>query len=389
MAKREGIKLLGIVDFDVIDGVEEFLDACELLGVRGSAGMETRVFIPQLSSREINSPGEPGISYHMGIGFTSNYLPPVGAAILDDMRTRADQRNRAMVERLNWYLSPLTLDYDKDVLPLTPSGNATERHILGALYIKSFGKIHKPIAFWAEKLSMDIEQVRTIINDAPGFQNIIRKKLMKQGGVGYVQPGSDTFPVVDDVHRLIVSGGAIPCITWLDGTSEGEKDIEELFGLMIEKGAGAVNIVPDRNWNISDPIVKKAKLENLYKIVALAEQYALPLNVGTEMNAYGLKFVDSFNASELMPVRDAFVRGAYFIYGHTIMQRYAGMGYQSDWATMQLGDRAAKKEFFTMIGEKIESAAAKEQILGVKASWSSQEVLDSIDSFSDKRRKNG
>jgi len=40
--------------------VDEFLSACEIAGVRGSAGMETRVFIPEFADREINSPGEPG-----------------------------------------------------------------------------------------------------------------------------------------------------------------------------------------------------------------------------------------------------------------------------------------------------------------------------------------
>jgi hypothetical protein len=52
---------MGIVDFDVLDGVDEFLDACELVGVRGSAGIETRVFLPEFATREINSPGEPGV----------------------------------------------------------------------------------------------------------------------------------------------------------------------------------------------------------------------------------------------------------------------------------------------------------------------------------------
>ncbi len=67
LARRRGYKLMGIVDFDVLDGVDEFLDACDRVGLRGSAGMETRAFVPEFSSREINSPGEPGVYYHMGI----------------------------------------------------------------------------------------------------------------------------------------------------------------------------------------------------------------------------------------------------------------------------------------------------------------------------------
>ena len=82
LARQRGFEAAGIVDFDVLDAVEEFLDTCEIVGVRGSAGIETRVFIPQFANREINSPGEPGVYYHMGIGFTSGKATGEAAATL-------------------------------------------------------------------------------------------------------------------------------------------------------------------------------------------------------------------------------------------------------------------------------------------------------------------
>ena len=84
LAKKRGFKLIGMVDFDVVDGVEEFMQACQLLGVRGSAGIETRVYLPQFATREMNSPGEPGVCYHMGIGFTHTAIPDKAARILAD-----------------------------------------------------------------------------------------------------------------------------------------------------------------------------------------------------------------------------------------------------------------------------------------------------------------
>ncbi len=42
LARQRGIKLAGIVHFDVLDAVDEFLDVCALAGVRGSAGIESR-----------------------------------------------------------------------------------------------------------------------------------------------------------------------------------------------------------------------------------------------------------------------------------------------------------------------------------------------------------
>jgi len=358
LAKRQGIKLLGIVDFDVLDGVDEFLHACDLVGVRGSAGLETRVYIPEFATREINSPGEPGIYYHMGIGFTSSQVPEVVAPILADMRRRAAERNRDMLARINAYLAPLSIDYERDVLPLTPAGNATERHMLAA-YLQAAERTQaNPAAFWAGKLNMAVDQVAATMADKPRFQNLVRAKLMKKGGAGYVQPGPATFPTVEALHELVTGCGALPCAAWLDGASAGEEAIEELLELLIAKGVAALNIVPDRNWNIGDLQIKQLKLRKLYEVVELAQRLDLPLNIGTEMNSYGQRLVDDFEAPELAPVRAAFIDGAYFIYGHTVAQRGLGLGYQSEWAKAHLPARRERNRFYTRLGRQIEPGAA-------------------------------
>ncbi|CAG1011302.1 hypothetical protein ANAEL_04143 [Anaerolineales bacterium] len=353
LAKQKGFKALGIVDFDVLDGVDEFLDACGHVAVRGSAGMETRVYIPEFSTREINSPGEPGIYYYMGIGFTSSQAPVDVAPILADMRNRAEQRNRVMVERINAHLSPVTVDYDQDVLPLTPAGNATERHLLSA-YVRAAAKhFADPVPFWTEKLGLSEEQVRAQIGDVPKFQNTIRARLMKRGGVGYTQPGPDTFPGMEEVNRLIIACGALPCATWLDGMSAGEQSMEELLKLLIVRGVVALNIIPDRNWNIADPELRRGKVKKLYEVVELAQKFDLPLNIGTEMNSYGQKLADDFDAPELAPLREPFLAGAYFIYGHTLMQRILGLGYQSEWAKAHLPTRYERNDFYTRVGRLV------------------------------------
>ncbi|MCC7352285.1 MAG: hypothetical protein IT330_00905, partial [Anaerolineae bacterium] len=79
-----------------------------------------------------------------------------------------------------------------------------------------------------------------------------------------------------------------------------------------------------------------------------------PLNVGTEMNSFGQKLVDDFSASELAPVRQAFLDGAHFIYGHTVLQRAQGLGYQSAWAQANLPSRRARNEFYTKVGYQVQ-----------------------------------
>jgi hypothetical protein len=132
-AWKAGLDVAGIVEFDVLDGMDEFLAAGDALGLRTAVGVESRVFVPELAHSEMNSPGEPGVGYFLGSGF--HRLPEPGsegAATLDAMRRLARRRNEAMAERLNAWLGPAAVDYVRDVLPLAPSGNATERHMLAA-----------------------------------------------------------------------------------------------------------------------------------------------------------------------------------------------------------------------------------------------------------------
>ncbi len=377
LAKHNGYKALGIVDFDVLDGVDEFLNACEQIDVRGSAGIETRVYLPEFSTRETNSPGEPGVYYHMGIGFTSSQIPADVAPIVADMRARASQRNRIMVDRVNAHLSPVAVDYDRDVLPLTPAGNATERHLLAAYTRAATDHFADPAPFWAEKLELPEEKIREQITDAPKFQNTIRAKLMKRGGVGYAQPGPDTFPNIDEVNRVIIACGALPCAAWLDGTTSGEKDIEELLELLVAKGAAALNIIPDRNWNISDPETRRMKVKKLYEVAELARKLDLPLNIGTEMNTYGQRLVDDFSAPEMEPLRESFLAGAYFIYGHTLMQRTLGLGYQSQWAKDHLPTRRERNAFYTQVGRLVSPAQA-DMLKKFTSAQSPAEILNNL-----------
>lgn len=351
LAKIKGYKALGIVDFDTLDGVSEFLTACEILEVRGSAGIETRIFIPEFFTREMNSPAEPGVCYHMGIGFTSSSIPDFMKEKFALLRKYSDNRNREMIQRINQYLNPVSVDYDLDVLPLTPAGNVTERHIVSAYIHIVDEQISDKISFWAKALGQSNEQIREIIKFPDKFSNLVRKKLMKRGGVGYIQPVPTTFPTIEDFHEIITSCGALPCFAWLDGTSTGEQDINELLELVVSKGVVVVNIIPDRNWNIADPELRKIKVQKLYDFVKLSQDLDLPINVGTEMNSPGNKLVDDFNVPELAPLYPIFWDGACFIYGHTVLQHSKGLGYFSSWAQEKLPTRRERNFFFTKVGQ--------------------------------------
>lgn len=364
-AKREGLYAAGIVDFDVLDAVEEFLDACALLDLRGCAGIETRVFVPPFETREMNSPGEPGVAYHMGIGFVSGQRND--DTLLACLRKTAQDRTRKIAERVNPYLHPASVDFDADVLPLTPNGNATERHLCAAYDIKAravFGDADARTAFWAEKLRSEMGAIRAVLDDAPSLQALIRSKTMKAGGVGYVPASGPDFPAMGDVNAFSLANGAIPTFAWLDGTTAGEQAIDELLDIMMKAGAAAVNVIPDRNWNIKDPAVKQLKLGKLHAFVALAQRFGLPVAAGTEMNAYGNRFVDDFNAPEMQPVAPAFVEGAEILYAHTRLERHAGMGYLSAWARQTFANVTEKNAFYRRLGARLSPSCPLPASLG-------------------------
>ncbi|MDR0361718.1 MAG: hypothetical protein LBJ46_03380 [Planctomycetota bacterium] len=353
-----GLTAVGTTDFDTLDAVEEILAAGDLLGIRAAASLETRTYVADLAEKEINSPGEPGILYSMGAGFVRR--PEAGSAAAEfiaSLGAQSRDRNLAMIDRINPVMNPVTVDYATDVLPLTPSGNATERHICAAYDNKSrtvFQDGEELAVFWADVLGRSPVDVEKLLADPGAFRNAIRAKLMKKGGVGYAQPSGGAFPAIETFFRMVRECRAIPCHAWLDGLSAGEGDAGALLDLSMKWGALSVNIIPDRNWNIADPEAKAKKLAALDRFIKAARERDLPILVGTELNSPGQKFVDSFDAPELAPYVEEFLAASHWLYGHTVMERLLGMGVVSEWAKTAFGgDRAKSNAFYTEIGKRI------------------------------------
>ena len=375
LARKRGLAVAGVVDFDVLDALEEFLEAARELGLKGCGGLESRVFVPEFSDRVMTSPGEPGITYHMGVGFPRARLESKQEEFLVSLRKMAQQRNRDLMERVNKHLQPAELDYERDVLVLTPSGNPTERHICLAYARKAreiFGETDLLAEFWSEKLGVAAESLE--LPEGRDLLNTIRAKTMKRGGVGYVVPDKGSFPLMADTNRFALAAGAIPTLTWLDGTSGGEKAIEELLEVAMSTGAAAINVIPDRNYTSG---VKGEKIDNLYQVMELAEKLYLPVVMGTEMNSPGQKFVDNFDSKELSPLAPIFLKGAHIVYAHSVLQQKCGLGYTSEWAKKNFKSAAEKNGFFQALGTRLEPKR-EDELSGLDEAVSPEEILDKV-----------
>src|SRR3990172_1017311 len=47
LAYKHGLAFAGIIDFDVLDGLDEFLNAAKLIHLKACVGIETRVYVPK------------------------------------------------------------------------------------------------------------------------------------------------------------------------------------------------------------------------------------------------------------------------------------------------------------------------------------------------------
>lgn len=350
---RRGLDAAGLIDFDVLDGLPEFFAAGEALGLRVLVGVESRVFYREFSDKELDSPGEPGVHYIDGIGFCG--MPEPGtpeAAGLQRWRDNAQRRNAELVARINPRVPEIAIDYEDQVVPLSPGRCPTERHIISAYVDQARSRFDGEAltAFWSRVLGRSADETAALIKQRPKLEEGVRARLAKRGGFGYVQPTAETFPAMEEFTAWVRACGAIPMESWLDGTSDGESDAETLLDCSISKGCRAFSIIPDRNWNIADEKVRAVKIAKLRKVVELAAERHLPLNIGTEMNRLGLPFADDLKGPVLREFAADFHRGAMILIGHTLCGRFGGFGYLSAAAEAEFPSFDKRNRFFASVG---------------------------------------
>ncbi|OPZ91796.1 MAG: hypothetical protein BWY73_01006 [candidate division TA06 bacterium ADurb.Bin417] len=311
--RRLGLRCAGTVDFDTLAGLEETFAAGRAFGLPVLTGFESRVFVAEYRDRVLNSPGEPGIYYFCGLGFTVRPDPASAAGrFLAGLKETAQARNRKVIDRLNRFLGRITLNYREDLLPLTPSANPTERHIILAYLRKAETLLAgETDRFWAGVLGVGPEETAALRQASPAaFQERLRSRLVKRGGPGYIEPEERDFPRLEEVAAATRAAGGRPVATWLDGTSPGEADPDQWLDFFIARSLEAVAIIPERNWNLKDPEEKRRKVANLEQFLAACRRRDFPVLCGTEMNRSGQPPVDDFSRPELAGHLDYFLASA-------------------------------------------------------------------------------
>ena len=297
-ARMEGLCTAGIIDHDSISGAEEFLEAARILELPVTIGMECRVSMDgtRLEGRRTNNPDQVGVSYmtiqsvpHDRIDRLTEFFRPY--------RQARHARNRRMVERINSLLPEMSLDYDRDVLPLSQAqeeGGVTERHLMYALALKLTKQVGKGPAM-AEKLrslglTLSQKQEAQLLDKAYPFYDLLG--ILKSAFVPRIYiDATDECPGLRDMVRLCREVDAYLCYAYLGDVGDsvtGDKKtqkfeddyLDELFECLKEEGVGAVTYMPTRNT--------PAQLERLR---GLCDAYGMFQISGEDINSPRQSFV--------------------------------------------------------------------------------------------------
>lgn len=266
-ARAEGLCTAGIIDHDSIAGAREFLAAAEMVGMPATIGMECRVDMTgtRLEGRRTNNPDQVGVSY-----MTIQSVPHDRIDLLDrffsSFREARNQRNRAMVERINTLLPETGLDFDRDVLPLSMAaggGSVTERHLMYALAKKltaGYGRGEGLTAKLEEMgLALSEKQRAQMLDGTYPFYEYDLLGILKSAFVPKIYiDADDECPRLADVVRLCREADACLCYAYLGDVAEsvtGDKKaqkfeddyLEDVFRCLREEDVWAVTYMPTRN----------------------------------------------------------------------------------------------------------------------------------------------
>ena len=298
-ARMEGLCTAGIIDHDSISGAEEFLEAAEIIGIPVTIGMECRVSMDgtRLEGRRTNNPDQVGVSYmtiqsvpHDKIGMLTEFFKPYQAA--------RHARNRKMIVKIN-ELCGVSLDYDRDVLPLSEAadnGGVTERHLMYALAIELVKQVGKGQGMIDKLTAMGMslsEKQKTMLLDTeyPFYEYDVLGMLKGTFVPKIFIDATDECPKLKDMVKLCVDADAYLCYAYLGDVGDsvtGDKKaqkfeddyLDDVFECLKEEGVKAVTYMPTRNT--------PAQLERLR---GLCDQYGMFQISGEDINSPRQSFI--------------------------------------------------------------------------------------------------
>lgn len=258
MANQEAVSILGINDFISMDGYPEFY---QLSREHHKFPLFNIEFMGLLTDEQkqgirVNDPNNPGRTYFSGKGLDYPVkLEGESLVKLQQVFTESMNQTRQMIEKVDLHLKSIDAGFEitfDEVQQRFAKKLVRERHIAKAIRTKimeKFTAVPEVEAFLAKLYG---KATAANVQDAAALDNEIRSNLLKSGGVAYVPEDPKAFLEIEEVIRIILDAGGIPCYpVLLDDKNGNFTEFEQDYGRLLERldslNVHCIELIPHRN----------------------------------------------------------------------------------------------------------------------------------------------
>lgn len=266
MAYKSGLTSAGIMDHDSLSGAKEFHEACRLLGLGATCGVEIRVKFDR-GYGKINNPDQNNICYMAAHGIPAQSIDALNE-FLSSVRAKRNKRTEKMSRKIadKFAKFGITFDFKKDVMTLSEvaeGGGITERHLLYALAFKleeKFGRTQALVDFLTNDLGLSVsDKIKGYLLDSENtcFSYDLLGVLKADTKFFYID-ADEELPCIEEVIEKVTSLGGIVAYPYLGDVGDsvtGDKKpqkfedayLPELMKEIVRLGVKAVAYMPTRN----------------------------------------------------------------------------------------------------------------------------------------------
>jgi len=259
MANDEDVVVVGINDFFVTDGYDEFYKKALSLKVFPEFNIE---FIGLLKEEQkkgirVNDPNNPGRTYFCGKGLDYPFhLSEENKRLLNNVIISSQLQLKSMIDKLNDILqkinSPFLLDFE-EIKEQFAKELVRERHIAKAIrfYTNEYFSNDDEKRDFYNKLFNE-KSLKANLSNFTEVEEEIRANLLKAGGIAFVPETEEAFLPIEIIIDIIIDAGGIPCYPVLLDDKNGnftefEKDITKLINRLKDLKVSCIEVIPNRN----------------------------------------------------------------------------------------------------------------------------------------------
>lgn len=286
LAQKENIKILGINDFYTTAGYNEFYDLCEKNKIFPLFNIEFIGLSKEMQAKgtRINDPNNPGRIYFSGKGlnFPANFTDD-DKKLLESVKKESMVQITEMVNKASEHLTKIDANLTlttNEILEKYAQDLVRERHIAKAIRIKIDEKYQSE----ADKKELYTKvysgkEPTSDLNDIAQVEGEIRSNLLKKGGIAFVPEDEKAFLNLEQVQKVILNAGGIPCYPVLLDDKNGnytdfEENKEQMLTELKAMNVFAIELIPGRN-----------AFENLKPFVQFFDDNNFIVTFGTEHNS--------------------------------------------------------------------------------------------------------